>query len=63
MNRVKLLLPKLDLSFGITTCYLTFLNYKTETVTLISQGYFKRKVYNALKYLAQCLINIKCSKR
>ena len=32
-------LPKLGLSSGVTTCYLTP-QYKKETVTLISKGYF-----------------------
>lgn len=28
-----------------------FLNYKTEIITFISQGYFKKKLYNACKVL------------
>lgn len=45
----RFLLSKLDLNSGLATCYVTFLNYKTEIITLISQGYFKKKLYNACK--------------
>lgn len=46
----------LDLNAGLATCYLTFLNYTRETITLISQGYFKKKLlYKACKVLGTVL--------
>lgn len=45
----EILTEQADLNSGLATCYVTFLNYKTEIITLISQGYFKKKLYNACK--------------
>lgn len=44
-------MAKLNLNSGSAACYLMFLYYKTEMTTLISQGYFKKKLYKACKVL------------